>query len=231
MFHLPVSALELLRDIIRDGRWRFGMPPRSRIELRAEQLAGLVFRPTKTSTEELKMAEQAEELSISAKSVPLLPPRPVPPHPADLLPPRMSAPPAIESDLSTALRGDPAEPRHLIVGHGVSLSGEITSCARLLIEGNVEANLHDCHDVDIAEGGLFKGVASIDNAEVRGRFEGDLVVRKRLLIRATGHVSGKITYSEIEIEHGGKISGQVEVHREGDLASHQPRARRAASAD
>jgi cytoskeletal protein CcmA (bactofilin family) len=50
------------------------------------------------------------------------------------------------------------------------------------------------------------------------------------LIRATGHVSGKITYSEIEIEHGGKISGEVEVHREGDLASHQPRARRAASA-
>ena len=111
------------------------------------------------------------------------------------------------------------------------LSGDITSCARLIIEGNVEANLHDCHDVDIAESGLFKGVASIDNAEVRGRFEGDLVVRKRLLIRATGHVSGKITYSEIEIEHGGKISGQVEVHCEGDLVSHQPRARRAASAD
>jgi cytoskeletal protein CcmA (bactofilin family) len=116
------------------------------------------------------------------------------------------------------------------VGHGVSLSGEITSCARLIIEGNVEANLHDCHDVDIAETGHFKGVAAIDNAEVHGRFEGDLVVRKRLLIRATGHVSGKITYSEIEIEHGGKISGEVEVHREGDLASHQPRARRAASA-
>jgi len=198
--------------------------------VRAEQLAGLVFRPTKTSTEEHKMAEQAEDLGISAKPVPLLPPRPVPPHPADLLPPRMSAPPVPGSDLSTVSHADPNEPRQLIVGHGVSLSGEITSCARLIIEGNVEANLHDCHDVDIAETGHFKGVAAIDNAEVRGRFEGDLVVRKRLLIRATGHVSGKITYSEIEIEHGGKISGELEVHREGDLASHQPRARRAASA-
>ena len=177
------------------------------------------------------MAEQAEDLGISAKPVPLLPPRPVPPHPADLLPPRMSAPPVPGSDPSAVSHADPNEPRQLIVGHGVSLSGEITSCARLIIEGNVEANLHDCHDVDIAETGHFKGVAAIDNAEVRGRFEGDLVVRKRLLIRATGHVSGKITYSEIEIEHGGKISGELEVHREGDLASHQPRARRAASAD
>ncbi len=142
------------------------------------------------------MAEQAEDLGISAKPVPLLPPRPVPPHPADLLPPRMSAPPVPGSDPSAVSHADPNEPRQLIVGHA----------------------------------GHFKGVAAIDNAEVRGRFEGDLVVRKRLLIRATGHVSGKITYSEIEIEHGGKISGEVEVHREGDLASHQPRARRAASA-
>jgi cytoskeletal protein CcmA (bactofilin family) len=229
--HLPVSALGLLRDIIRDLPGRFGAPLRSRSEVRAAQLAGLVFRPTKTSTEEHKMAEQAEDLGIPAKPVPLLPPRPVPPHPADLLPPRMSAPPTPESERSAPSRADPTESRQLIVGHGVSLSGEITSCAQLIIEGNVEANVHDCQDVDIAETGLFKGVASIDNAEVRGRFEGDLVVRKRLLIRATGHVSGKITYSEIEIEHGGKISGQVEVHREGDLASHQPRARRAASAD
>ncbi len=140
------------------------------------------------------MAEQAEDLGISAKPVPLLPPRPVPPHPADLLPPRMSAPPVPGSDPSAVSHADPNEPRQLIVGHGVSLSGEITSCARLIIEGNVEANLHDCHDVDIAETGHFKGVAAIDNAEVRGRFEGDLVVRKRLLVRSTGHVSGTITY-------------------------------------
>jgi cytoskeletal protein CcmA (bactofilin family) len=175
------------------------------------------------------MADQADDLGISAKSVPLLPPRPVPPHPADLLPPRMSATAAPEP--SAGSRADPSEPRQLIVGHGVSLSGEVTSCARLIIEGSVEANLHDCHDVDIAETGHFKGVASIDNAEVRGRFEGDLVVRKRLLIRATGHVSGKITYSEIEIEHGGRVSGEIEVYREDNLTANQPRIRRAASAD
>ena len=125
----------------------------------------------------------------------------------------------------------PGEPRQLIVGHGVSLSGEITACARLIIEGNVEANLHDCHDVDIAETGFFKGAASIDNAEVRGRFEGELVVRKRLLIRATGRVSGKIAYSEIEIEHGGKISGEIEARTGDAVVSDRPRSRQAASGD
>jgi cytoskeletal protein CcmA (bactofilin family) len=109
---------------------------------------------------------------------------------------------------------------------------EITACERLVIEGNVEANLHDCRDLDIAETGLFKGAAAIDNAEVRGRFVGELVVQKRLLIRATGHVSGKITYSEIEIEDGGRISGEIEVQATGeDLVADQRRVRRAASGD
>ena len=50
--------------------------------------------------------------------------------------------------------------------------------------------------------------------EVSGRFDGDLVVRKLLLIRAKGHVAGTITYGEIEIERGGRVVGVTEA-REG----------------
>jgi cytoskeletal protein CcmA (bactofilin family) len=45
---------------------------------------------------------------------------------------------------------------------------------------------------------------------VRGRFEGSLTVRNRLLIRATGRVNGTIRYGQIEIECGGRISGDVQ---------------------
>jgi cytoskeletal protein CcmA (bactofilin family) len=71
--------------------------------------------------------------------------------------------------------------------------------------------------VEIAEGGLFKGNASIENGEISGRFEGELVVSRRLLIRASGHVSGTISYGEIEIERGGKVSG---TFQENGLMSH-----------
>ena len=64
--------------------------------------------------------------------------------------------------------------------------------------------------MEIAESGLFKGNAEIEQAEIRGQFEGELVVSKRLLIRATGHVSGTISYGEIEIERGGKVSGVIQ---------------------
>lgn len=104
-----------------------------------------------------------------------------------------------------------AETRKLIVGREISLSGEITACDRLVVEGSVEANLANCRDIDIAESGLFKGSASIDDAEIRGRFEGTLNVRRRLLIRATGKVIGTVRYGQIEIECGGQISGDVQA--------------------
>jgi len=84
-----------------------------------------------------------------------------------------------------------------------------------------------CHDVDIAESGLFKGSATIDEVEVRGRFEGNLIVRKRLLIRATGRVSGTIRYGQIEIECGGQISGDIQAQSGEDFLSDVPGARAA----
>jgi len=169
------------------------------------------------------MAEQAGPIVAPMNPVPLLPPRPT-----DLLPPRNPAlAPGNTEDTDGLLR---TEPRHLLVGRGVSLSGEITACERLSVEGKVEANLHECRDIDIAESGLFKGVATIDNAEVRGRFDGDLTVRKRLLVRATGHVAGKITYAEIEIEHGGKILGEIALYS-GEAVIEHRRVRRVAGAD
>ncbi|HMK68058.1 MAG TPA: polymer-forming cytoskeletal protein, partial [Stellaceae bacterium] len=101
--------------------------------------------------------------------------------------------------------------RKLIVGREISLSGEITSCDRLVVEGSVEANLANCRDIEISESGVFKGSASIEDAEIRGRFEGVLNVRRRLLIRATGRIVGTVRYGQIEIECGGQISGDIQA--------------------
>jgi len=139
--------------------------------------------------------------------------------------PQMAPPMAPAGALSVAPRRTDAEARKLIVGREISLSGEITSCDKLIVEGSVEANLQNCQDVDIAESGLFKGSATIEEAEVRGRFEGNLVVRKRLFIRATGRVSGTIRYGQIEIECGGQISGDIQTHSGEDFVADMTGAR------
>jgi cytoskeletal protein CcmA (bactofilin family) len=108
-------------------------------------------------------------------------------------------------------RDNQVDRKTMIVGPEMAFTGDIASCDRLIVEGSIDATLPKCQHVMIAETGLFNGQASTENADVHGRFEGELVVRKRLLIRAGGRVSGKITYGEIEIESGGVISGTIEV--------------------
>lgn len=101
--------------------------------------------------------------------------------------------------------------RVLTVGNDILLKGEIATCDRLVIEGKVDATLNDVHTVEIAETGSFKGSANIEDAEISGLFEGDLVVRNRLVIYATGKVRGKISYGEIEIERGGEMTGEIKT--------------------
>lgn len=102
--------------------------------------------------------------------------------------------------------------RRLIVGRDISLAGEIASCDVLVVEGTVEAKLRDGHSVEITETGLFKGSVEIDDADIGGRFEGDLVVRNRLRVRSGGRIIGSIVYGELEVESGGRLEGSIKLY-------------------
>ena len=107
----------------------------------------------------------------------------------------------------------------LTVGPNIKLKGvEITDCDTLVVEGTVEATMNS-RVIQIAEQGAFKGSAEIDIAEVRGVFDGNLTVRQKLVIFATGKVTGKIRYGKIVIEEGGQLSGEITFGTSGDSAS------------
>jgi cytoskeletal protein CcmA (bactofilin family) len=110
----------------------------------------------------------------------------------------------------------------LIVGPNIKLKGaEITDCEILVVEGRVEAAMNS-RVIRIAEGGVFSGKAEIDVAEVRGHFEGELTARKRLVVYATGRVSGTIRYGAMMVEEGGIISGNVAMHAAGPSLAKVP---------
>lgn len=98
----------------------------------------------------------------------------------------------------------------LIVGPNIKLKGvEITDCDTLVVEGLVEATM-DSRVMEIAEQGAFKGSAEIDIAEIHGQFDGNLTVRQKLVIYATGRVTGKIRYGKVVIEEGGQLTGDIQ---------------------
>jgi cytoskeletal protein CcmA (bactofilin family) len=118
-----------------------------------------------------------------------------------------------------AAKPDEPSGSRLIVGPDIKLRGvEITDCDTLVVEGRVEASM-DSRVIQIAENGVFSGTVSIDVAEIRGRFEGELTARKQLLIHASGRVSGRIRYGTIRIEEGGEVSGEISTLSSGSTST------------
>ena len=99
--------------------------------------------------------------------------------------------------------------RRLTIGSGITMSGEIESCDYLLVEGTVEAALKGANVLEIAESGTFYGTVEINEANIAGRFEGDITVSGRLTVSSTGTVTGSISYKEIALEAGAIIDGKL----------------------
>jgi cytoskeletal protein CcmA (bactofilin family) len=143
----------------------------------------------------------------------------VPPHTE---PSRPEMPKPESHDGSKAQRAEEETVSKLIVGPDIKLKGaEITDCDTLVVEGRVEASM-DSRVIQIAEHGVFVGKVGIDVAEIRGHFEGELTARKQLVIRSTGHVSGKIRYGKVAIEEGGELSGDIAAIAAGKTSAALP---------
>lgn len=115
-------------------------------------------------------------------------------------------------------RGLETESRKLTVGKDISLKGEITSCDRLVVEGRVEATMESARLIEVAKSGFFKGSVVVDEADISGRFEGELTAQEQLTVRAGGRISGTIRYGRIVIEAGGEISGDMSALNTGSDA-------------
>jgi cytoskeletal protein CcmA (bactofilin family) len=117
---------------------------------------------------------------------------------------------ATVSGASTSTNTERKEAK-LVVGPDIKLKGvEISDCDTLIVEGRVEATL-DSRVLEITPHGVFQGTIAVDNAEVHGRFEGELTVRKQLVIYGAGKVSGKIRYAKIKVEEGAELSGEISM--------------------
>jgi cytoskeletal protein CcmA (bactofilin family) len=104
------------------------------------------------------------------------------------------------------------EGKKLTVGRDISLSGEITSCDKLVVEGTVEAAMSS-RVIEISESGVFRGNATVETADIAGRFEGTLTVTDRISLRSTGRVRGTLRYAQIEVEAGGQVAGDIDLYR------------------
>ena len=134
----------------------------------------------------------------------LMPPAPQVPQPIPVLQSAQEAP-------KVAPKQEERKEAKLVVGPDIKMKGvEVNDCDTLQVEGRIEATL-DARVLHIAEKGVFSGIVAVDSAEIHGTVEGELTVRKQLVVHATGKLSGKIRYARITVEEGAEISGEISM--------------------
>ncbi len=106
---------------------------------------------------------------------------------------------------------DPTERRTLVVGRGISVQGVVQDAERLVVEGTVEASMIHAAELSIMVGGIFKGEAEVEEAEIAGTIDGTLTARGSLIVRSTGRVLGTARCRRLQVEDGGQITGRIEM--------------------
>jgi cytoskeletal protein CcmA (bactofilin family) len=96
----------------------------------------------------------------------------------------------------------------VVIGKGTKITGEITDCAKLEIQGTVDGTIV-AEVLIVREGGVVKGNVRAVHAEIHGLLEGQLAVQDTLDVRGTGHVEGDLSYGRLAVAMGGYISGKV----------------------
>ncbi|MBK8174502.1 MAG: polymer-forming cytoskeletal protein [Rhodospirillales bacterium] len=151
------------------------------------------------------------------------PPRRITPHPS-----RLSVSPSLPGDTPRRAPDLPsvlARPDHrleppssssardkcLVIGKDVRMTGDISCCDRLVVDGEADISVSGCRHLQIGASGNLRGTGEVAEADIAGHFEGDLLCRERLTVRSTGHIEGTLRYGQLTIEAGGQIIGEIAV--------------------
>ncbi len=158
---------------------------------------------TRATPDTPRYAPQPDATPLSAVAV-------TPPNSAA----RMPSPGETKSPVAGANHSDSTEPQvagtpRLTVGPNIKLKGaEINDCDTLVVEGHVEASM-DSKTLEILKTGSYEGTVTIDVAEIHGKFSGNLTARKKLIVHASGWVSGVVRYGSLLVSEGGVVSGDI----------------------
>ena len=98
---------------------------------------------------------------------------------------------------------------NLFIGNGVSFKGTLNVPKKATVYGTIDGEL-TAEEIFIGQSGKITGKVTARSIEVEGELHQVIHCRDHLHIRASGKVSGKLEYSQIQIERGGEFRGEMQ---------------------
>lgn len=82
------------------------------------------------------------------------------------------------------------------------IKGDITSEADFRIDGKLEGDLKTSGKVVIGKDGYINGKVECVNADIEGKFNGELAVKDLLSLKASAIIEGSVSVSKLAVEPG-----------------------------
>lgn len=89
-----------------------------------------------------------------------------------------------------------------VIAKNTSIIGDIKSDGDFRIDGILEGTLKTNGRVIIGVDGSVKGNVDSTDADIEGKFSGQLLVSKTLTVKSTAHISGDVTIGKLSVEPG-----------------------------
>ena len=88
------------------------------------------------------------------------------------------------------------------INEGTHLKGDIISSGFFRIDGKVEGSISNPSKVVLGKTGVIIGKMTCENADIEGKFEGNLDVSGTLTLKASAQIEGEVVVGKLAVEPG-----------------------------
>ena len=107
------------------------------------------------------------------------------------------------------------------INEGTKLRGDISSTGFFRIDGTIEGTVKTPSKVVLGKLGVIIGTLTCDNADIEGKFEGNLHVSGMLTLRSTAVVDGDVVVGKLAVEPGATMNASC-VMQDGKAKTQFP---------
>ncbi len=88
------------------------------------------------------------------------------------------------------------------INEGTELKGDIVSSGFFRIDGKVEGSISNPSKIVLGKTGVIIGKLTCENADIEGKFEGNLDVSGTLTLKSSAHIEGEVVVGKLAVEPG-----------------------------
>ncbi|WGH74732.1 polymer-forming cytoskeletal protein [Tenacibaculum tangerinum] len=93
-----------------------------------------------------------------------------------------------------------------IIGKNTKIIGEIISDGDFRIDGTLDGTIQTKGRVVVGSSGFIKGKVECANADVEGKFSGELFVSNTLTVKSSANINGDVVIGKLSVEPGASFN-------------------------